>query len=65
MNIEMKTGEHPTKKESQVWWWQIVEDGERVSNGVGWEYKKETAYASAMKSMRAARARRSVDVSTD
>jgi hypothetical protein len=67
MKIEMKPGKHPTNKSARVWWWQIVKEdgGSRVDNGVGWEWTKNTAYASAIRSLRVERARRSVDVSTD
>ncbi len=64
MKIEMKRGKRdgPDGKPQVVWWWQVLEeqDGERVPDGVGWEYEKPAAYESAVRFMRAERARREV-----
>ena len=68
MNIEMKRSAHPDAKRAgkpnpqQVWWWQVVDDaGERIHDGVGWEFKKTTAYAVALKAIRVEKDRQRAD----
>lgn len=48
-----------SEKRSLVWWWRVREDNDQaIEDGVGWDFKKETAYAAATKFFRAEKARR-------
>jgi hypothetical protein len=68
MKIEMKRAPRPrdpqldtdVDKIPNVWWWQVIEEdgGQRVPDGAGWSFKRDGAYAEALKCLRATRAQR-------